>query len=70
VVVSTGNDPQGGRHWVVGARKGWTIWWEADGGTWQASGVRIHEVAAQVERGELPMQNVDPQPGTPPAPAA
>lgn len=49
-----------GRAWVVHARRGYRIWWEADGGTWQASGVRIHEVAADIERGVLPVQNVDP----------
>lgn len=50
-----------GRHWVVHARKGFTIWWEADGGDWQASGLRVAEVAAGIERGELPEKTVDPE---------
>lgn len=50
-----------GRAWVVHARKGCTIWWEADGGSWRASGVRIREVAADIERGVLPVHDVDPR---------
>ncbi|MCW2814884.1 MAG: hypothetical protein JWN84_2339 [Nocardioides sp.] len=53
-----------GRHWVVEARKGWRTWWEEPSGDWSTSGLRIRDVAAQIERGDLPVQNVDP-----PAPA-
>ena len=47
-----------GRHWTIEARHGFTIWWEAEAGSWQASGVRIHDVAAAIERGDPPPRTV------------
>ena len=47
-----------GSHWTVEARRGFTIWWDAPAGDWQASGVRIHEVADDVRRGTLPPRTV------------
>lgn len=43
-----------GRHWIVEARKGWTIHWDTPAGDWQASGVTIHEVAAAIQHGTPP----------------
>jgi hypothetical protein len=59
-----------GRHWTVEARRGFTIWWEAEAGSWQASGLRIHDVAASIERGDPPPRTVGltPEQGNPPAP--
>jgi hypothetical protein len=54
-----------GRHWTVEARKGFTIWWEELSGNWRTSAVRIADVAAAIERGQVPEQNVD----RPPPPA-
>lgn len=48
-----------GRHWTIEARRGFRIWWQRPVGDWQASGLAIHEVAAAIERGEIPEQNVD-----------
>lgn len=47
-----------GRHWTIEARRGFTIWWEAEAGSWQAGGLRIHDVAAAIERGDPPPQTV------------
>ena len=47
-----------GKHWSVEARRGFTIWWDAPAGDWQASGIRIHEVADDVRRGALPPRTV------------
>ena len=44
-----------GQHWHVEARRGWTPVWETDAGDWRASGEKIFEVAAAIERGELPV---------------
>jgi len=43
-----------GRHWHVELRRGFEPWWEVEAGDWQASAVRIHEVADAVRRGVLP----------------
>ncbi len=51
-----------GRHWTVEARRGFTIWWDAPAGDWQASGVRIHEVADGIRRGDVPSRTVDAPP--------
>jgi hypothetical protein len=48
-----------GRHWTVEARKGFTILWEEPSGDWRTSAERIADVAAAIERGALPEQNVD-----------
>lgn len=55
-----------GRHWTVEARKGFTIWWEEPSGDWRTSATRITDVAAAIERGQAPEQNVD-RPAPPPA---
>lgn len=47
-----------GRHWTIEARRGFEIWWQQEVGDWQASGVRIHEVADAIRRGEIPENNV------------
>ena len=47
-----------GRHWSIEARRGFTTVWQDTAGDWQASGVRIHEVAAAIETGRTPPQNV------------
>ena len=48
-----------GQHWTVEARRGFRIHWQDEAGDWQASGSRIHDVSAAIERGEIPPQNVD-----------
>ena len=55
-----------GKHWTIEARRGFKIWWQDASGDWQASGVRIHDGAAAIERGDLPPQNVDAPPPDPP----
>jgi len=40
-----------GRHWVIEARKGFSVEWDERAGDWQTSGLRIHEVAEALERG-------------------
>lgn len=45
-----------GKHWTVEARKGFEIVWDAPAGDWQASGVKIHEIARAIEGGHLPPQ--------------
>jgi hypothetical protein len=47
-----------GRHWTVEVRRGWRPWWEVRAGDWQASGLRIHEIADAVRRGQLPPQTL------------
>ena len=47
-----------GRHWTVEARRGFTIWWETEAGSWQVSGIRIHDVAAAIGRGDVPPRTV------------
>ena len=45
-----------GRHWHVEVRRGWRPWSEVEAGDWHASGVRIHELSAAIEHGEVPEQ--------------
>ena len=47
-----------GRHWTVEARRGFTIWYDEPAGDWQASGLRIHALADEIRRGELPAATV------------
>jgi len=47
-----------GRHWTVEVRQGFTVVHEEPAGDWQASGVRIHELAAQLRRGERPPRTI------------
>ena len=47
-----------GRHWTVEVRRGWRPWWEVPAGDWQASTLKIHEVADAVRRGEAPPQTI------------
>lgn len=43
-----------GKKWTVEARRGFEIVWDAPAGDWQASSLRIHEVADAIRRGEAP----------------
>ena len=52
-----------GRHWHVELRKGWKPWWETAAGDWQASGVRIHEIADAVRRGHTPTATLGDEAG-------
>lgn len=47
-----------GRHWTIEARRGFRPWWEEQVGDWQAAGIRIHEVADAVRRGEVPERTI------------
>ncbi|WP_126688275.1 hypothetical protein [Nocardioides ferulae] len=47
-----------GRHWTVEARRGFTIWYDEPAGDWQASGLRIHALADEIRRGQLPPASV------------
>ena len=47
-----------GKHWTIEVRQGWRPWWEAPGGDWRESGLRIHDVAADIQRGTLPPQTL------------
>jgi hypothetical protein len=47
-----------GRRWVVEVRRGFTAIHEEQTGTWNDASVRIAELAAGVERGELPRQTL------------
>ncbi len=47
-----------GRHWTVEARRGFRIWWETPAGDWQASLLKIHDVADEIRIGNLPPQTV------------
>ncbi len=47
-----------GNHWTVEVRRGWRPHWETAAGDWQGSGLRIHEVAADIERGALPPKTI------------
>lgn len=53
-----------GTHWTVEARRGFHIWYDEPAGDWQASGIRIHELADAIRHGEVPEQTV----GAPPPP--
>ncbi|GAB4013122.1 hypothetical protein [Nocardioides ultimimeridianus] len=43
-----------GKAWTIEARRGFEIVWDAPAGDWQASGLRIHEVADAIRRGQTP----------------
>jgi len=43
-----------GRHWVVEARKGFSVEWDERSGGWRTSGLRIRGVAESLQRGEGP----------------
>ncbi|MCD4524562.1 hypothetical protein [Nocardioides sp. cx-173] len=47
-----------GQHWTVEARHGFHIWYEEPAGDWQSSGIRIHALADDLRRGEIPVSNV------------
>lgn len=47
-----------GRAWTIEARRGFTIWWDAPGGDWRASGEQIRAVAGAIQRGDLPRRTV------------
>ncbi len=47
-----------GRHWHVELRRDWTPWHEEEAGDWQAAGLRIHDLAAGVRRGEIPVRTL------------
>ena len=49
-----------GKQWTVEARRGFAIVWDAPAGDWQASGLRIHEVADAIRRGEAPVAPAEP----------
>jgi hypothetical protein len=51
-----------GRNWIVEARKGYAIWWETPAGDWQASMIKIHEIADEIRIGVLPPRTVDAEP--------
>lgn len=44
-----------GRHWTVEARRGWRVVWEQPAGDWRTSGLRITEVAEEIQQGTMPM---------------
>jgi hypothetical protein len=48
-----------GRHWIVEARRGFTIWWDEPSGDWQASLLKIHDVSEAIRIGDLPPRTVD-----------
>lgn len=52
-----------GQHWTVEARRGFHIWYDEPAGDWQASGIRIHELADQIRHGAVPAQTVGDGPG-------
>ena len=47
-----------GRRWRVEVRRGWRPYCEELAGDWQRSGVRIHELADDLRRGQLPQQTL------------
>lgn len=47
-----------GRHWTVEVRRGWRPYAEEEAGDWQASTLRIHELADAVRRGQVPAQTL------------
>lgn len=51
-----------GRHWTVEVREGFTPVHEEPAGDWQASGVRIHELADLLRRGEAPPRTLGARP--------
>lgn len=51
-----------GQHWTVEARRGFSPWFEVRAGSWTDSGQRIRDIAAAIERGELPPPNLERRP--------
>jgi hypothetical protein len=52
-----------GSHWHVELRRGFEPFWEIEAGDWQASKLKIHEIADGVRRGATPEPTVgDPLP--------
>jgi Na+-translocating ferredoxin:NAD+ oxidoreductase RnfD subunit len=47
-----------GKAWTVEVRRGWSPYAEEKTGTWNDASIRINELAAQIERGDLPAQNL------------
>ncbi|WP_157551114.1 hypothetical protein [Nocardioides jensenii] len=47
-----------GRHWVVEARRGFTPWFETPAGRWSVSSGRVRDIAAAIERGDLPPRTI------------
>ncbi|NYI75415.1 hypothetical protein [Nocardioides panzhihuensis] len=43
-----------GRHWTIEVRRGFTPIHEESAGSWTASGVRIKELAREIESGSVP----------------
>jgi hypothetical protein len=52
-----------GRHWTVEVRRGWRPWWETAAGDWQASTLKINDVADAIRSGQVPPQTIG-QPAT------
>ena len=50
-----------GRHWAVEVRRGFTPIHEERAGTWTASGVRIKELAREIESGNVPAATLSRQ---------
>jgi hypothetical protein len=42
-----------GRRWTVEVRRGWQPYREEQVGDWQSTGLRIHELGADLERGQV-----------------
>lgn len=51
-----------GRHWTVEVRRGFTPIHEERAGSWTASGVRIKELAREIESGNVPADTLTKQP--------
>ena len=51
-----------GRHWTVEVRRGFTPIHEERAGSWTASGVRIQELAREIESGSVPADTLAKQP--------
>ncbi|MER7557071.1 hypothetical protein ABTZ46_09025 [Nocardioides sp. NPDC126508] len=51
-----------GRHWTVEVRRGFTPIHEERVGSWSASGVRIQELAREIESGDVPADTLTEQP--------
>ncbi len=47
-----------GRQWTVEVRRGWKPWTEVPAGDWQASTLRIHDLADALRRGQVPPQTL------------
>ena len=51
-----------GRHWTVEVRRGWRPYCEEQVGDWQRSGLRIHALADELRRGQVPEQTLGLEP--------